>query len=98
MENTFGNLEVLAARRGTFALNDQSEYLGKAAAVVVSKEGVIEALEINDADVLQEYIADPSATLDPGTVLRPRQVNPETTLTTFSKVKMSSGNCVIYRG
>ena len=82
----------LVANKGTFILNNTTEYTGSIDAIVVLEDTVFNAVKIAGIDVKSSYIATPGTAVKAGAILTP------TADQKFSGVDLTSGSVALVLG
>lgn len=82
-------LAQLVANRGTFILNNTTEYTGKVDAIVVLEDTVFNAIKIAGVDSKASYIGTPATAVKAGAIITPQNVQ------IFSGVKLTSGSVAL---
>ena len=79
----------LVANKGTFILNNTTEYKGSIDAIVVLEDTVFNAVKIAGVDVKTSYIGTPATAVKAGAILTP------TADQKFSGVDLTSGSVAL---
>ena len=82
----------LVANKGTFILNNTTEYTGTIDAIVVLEDTVFNAVKIAGTDVKASYIGTPATAVKAGAILTPKSD------LKFSGVKLTSGSVALVLG
>lgn len=83
------NSSRLDASFGTLTINDTTAVTANFDTIQINEETVIEELEINDVDVLANYVSTPATAVQVQTITCPVGKYP------FSKIKLTSGSVTI---
>lgn len=88
-----GNLLAeLVANRGTFILNNTTEYTGKIDAIVILEDTVFNTIKVNGVDNKTNYIGTPATAVKAGAIITPLNI------LQFSGVKLTSGSVALVLG
>lgn len=82
-------LAQLAANRGTFILNNTTEYTGKIDAIVVLEDTVFNFIKINGVDSKTNYIGTPATAVKAGAIITPQNIK------IFDGIKLVSGSVIL---
>lgn len=82
----------LVANKGTFILNNTTEFTGVIDAIVVLEDTVFNAVKVSGTDVKNQYIGTPATAVKAGAILTPKSD------AKFSGVDLISGSVAIVLG
>jgi hypothetical protein len=82
----------LVANKGTYILNNTTEFGGVIDAIVVLQDTVFTSVKIADTDVKSDYIAAPATAVKAGAILTPKSN------LKYSGVKLASGSVALVLG